>query len=336
MSKAWILPDGVEEWLPPDSWAAETLRRDLLDAYRGRGYGLIQTPIVEHMSTLLSGAGSDLEEQTFKFVDPASGRLLGLRADMTPQAARIAARRYADAGSTRLCYLGTVLRTHPEVSGGPRAIRQAGCERFGEAGIEADVEILDTMLQTLAIAGLTQVHVDLGHVGVYRSIVADLALASDDEARLFDILQRKSQPDLTAFATACGLSASAGDALSALMAFSGSLDMLPAARERLAAYGPAVSESIDALEAIAARVRDAHPAIDIHVDLAELRGYRYQTGLIFAAYAPGHGREVARGGRYDGIGERYGRSLPATGFSADLNELLRLGRGGDSHSESRR
>ena len=334
MTDAWILPDGVEEWLPPDSWAAEALRRELLDAYRQRGYGLVQTPIVEHLSTLLSGAGSDLEDQTFKFVDPASGRLLGLRADMTPQAARIAARRYPDGEAARLCYLGTVLRTHPEVAGGARAIRQAGCELFGEAGVEADLEILDTMLQTLAIAGLEQVHLDLGHVGVYRSIVADLSLAEADESQLFEILQRKSQPGLSAFAGGRGLSEASAAALSALMAFSGSLDMLPAARERLAGYGEAVLDPIDSLQAIAARVRDAHPGVEIHLDLAELRGYRYQTGLIFAAYAPGHGREVARGGRYDGIGERYGRSLPATGFSADLNELLRLGSGNNTSSES--
>ncbi len=328
-----MLPDGVEEFLPPDSWAVEALRRELLDAYRAAGYDLVHTPIVEHLSTLLSGVGSDLESQTFRFVDPASGRLLGLRADMTPQAARIAARRYADQAVVRLCYLGTVLRTHPEMPGGPRAIRQAGGEVFGEAGLSADLEVLGMMLRTLAIAGLERVHVDLGHVGVYRTIIADIGLDEADESRLFDILQRKSHPDLRDFAAGGGVSVAARDALSALMDLSGDLSILTRARERLAGYGDRVLGAIAALGEVAERIGRAHPAVEIHIDLAELRGYRYQTGMIFAAYAAGHGRELARGGRYDGIGDRYGRSMPATGFSADFNALLRLGRSGELNED---
>ena len=201
MSKGW-LPEGMDEWLPPLSWRQEELRRALLDHYRRRGYELILTPLVEHLDALLTGTGSDLEAQTFKLTDPASGRLLGLRADMTPQAARIAARRYADRKVVRLCYLGTVLRTRPDSPGGPRAPRQVGCELFGEPGVAGDIEILQVMLETLKRAAVPNVHLDLGHVGIYRAIAAKLELGAEDEAALFGILQRKSQPDLEQFARA--------------------------------------------------------------------------------------------------------------------------------------
>jgi ATP phosphoribosyltransferase regulatory subunit len=175
----------MDEWLPPMSWRQEELRRSLLDYYRRRGYELVLTPLLEHLDALLTGAGSDLDQQTFKLTDPASGRLLGLRADMTPQAARIAARRYADRKVVRLCYLGTVLRTRPDSLGGARAPRQVGCELFGEPGIEGDLEILQVMLETLKRAAVPQVHLDLGHVGIYRAIAARLELAVEDEAALF-------------------------------------------------------------------------------------------------------------------------------------------------------
>lgn len=325
MQRRWWLPEGMEEWLPPHSWRQEALRRELLDFYRRRGYELILTPLVEHLDALLTGAASDLEQQTFKLVDPASGRLLGLRADMTPQAARIAARRYAEQKVVRLCYLGTVLRTQPDSPGGARAPRQVGCELFGEPGIEADLEIVRIMLETLKRAAVPDVHLDLGHVGIYRAIAARLGLAAEDEAALFDILQRKSAPDLAQFGRTQRLEARALDALAELMDLNGDAAVLKRAARSLSRAGAGVGRCLDTLGQALRMLRRRFPKLPVHVDLAELRGYRYQTGMVFAAFAPGHGRELARGGRYDGVGREFGAPRPATGFSADLNELLRLG-----------
>ncbi|MDE0855974.1 MAG: ATP phosphoribosyltransferase regulatory subunit [Nevskia sp.] len=325
MSKAWMLPEGVEESLPPVSWRIEALRRALLDHYREQGYELILPPLLEHLDTLLTGTGSDLEGQTFKLTDPAGGRLLGLRADMTPQAARIATRHFADQPVVRLCYLGTVLRTRPDSLGGSRAPRQVGCEIFGEAGLGADLEALRLMLDTLRLAGIQTGHLDLGHVGIYRALAAKLGLDAEAETAVFDILQRKSQPDLRDFAAARRLAPSSLAGLSALMDLNGDVTVLQRARHTLDRGDSMVAEALAALEHAAAELKRVAPEVPVHIDLAELRGYRYQTGLVFAAFVPGHGREVARGGRYDGVGSEFGRPRPATGFSADLNELLRLG-----------
>lgn len=325
MNMKWWLPEGMDEMGPPDSWRAEDLRRALLDRYRARGYELILTPLLEHLDALLTGTGSDLEQQTFKLVDPASGRLLGLRADMTPQAARIAARRYGQQKIVRLCYLGTVLRTRPDSPGGPRSPRQVGCELFGEAGITGDLEILELMLETLSRAGVPAVHLDLGHVGIYRTLAAGMDLDATDESALFNIVQRKSAPDLAQLANERKLDAAAVRRLGELMDLNGGIEVLKRARPLLKSAGSTVGRALDSLEHTVAQLQKRRRKVPIHIDLAELRGYRYQTGMVFAAFAPGHGRELARGGRYDGVGREFGVPRPATGFSADLNELLRLG-----------
>jgi ATP phosphoribosyltransferase regulatory subunit len=321
--KRWMLPDGMEEALPPVSWQLEDLRRKLLDHYRAARYELIFPPMIEHLDALLTGAGSDLEQQIFKFTDPSSGRLLGLRADMTPQAARIAARRYADDASVRLCYLGTVLRVSPDSQGGARSPRQVGCELFGEPGIEADFEILKLMLETIQLAGVRGAHLDLGHVGIYRALASKLTLDEDQEAALFDILQRKSHPDLAEFAASSRSLDGLAETFSALIDLNGDVGVLERARQTLAGEG--MAEALATLEQTAAELQRRFPEVPIHVDLAELRGLKYHTGLVFAAFVPGHGREIARGGRYDGVGHEFGRPRPATGFSADMNELIRLG-----------
>jgi ATP phosphoribosyltransferase regulatory subunit len=321
-----MLPEGMEESLPEAAWRAEGLRRTLLDHYRAARYELILPPFVEHLDSLLTGVGADMDSVTFKLTDPASGRLLGLRSDMTPQAARIAARHFAGESVVRLCYLGTVLRTRPDALGGPRSPRQVGCELFGDASHSADLEVLHLMLDTLRLAGVADVHLDLGHVGVYRAVTAGIALASEDEAALFDLLQRKSLPDLAAFTTARGLPEAARAALAMLTTLNGDVAVLQRARDTLSSHGERVAEAVAALEQVVAALAKTHAGLPLHLDLAELRGARYHTGLVFAAFVPGHGRELARGGRYDGVGGEFGLSRPATGFSADVNELLRLGR----------
>lgn len=326
MSKLWILPDGMEESLPQAAWRAESLRRVLLDHYRAARYELILTPFVEHLDSLLTGVGADMDSVTFKLTDPASGRLLGLRSDMTPQAARIAARHFADQAAVRLCYLGTVLRTKPDALGGPRSPRQVGCELFGDVTHAADLEVLKLMLDTLSLAEVANVHLDLGHVGVYRAVTAGVQLQAEDEAALFDLLQRKSRPDLAAFAAARGLPKKSEAALSTLMSLHGDSGVLAEAKAQLSSWGDSVSAAVSSLEQVVAALAKSHPQLPIHLDLAELRGARYHTGLVFAAFVPGHGRELARGGRYDGVGGEFGMSRPATGFSADVNELLRLGK----------
>ncbi|MFT4045609.1 MAG: ATP phosphoribosyltransferase regulatory subunit [Solimonas sp.] len=324
--KKWMLPSGVEEALPPVSWQLEDLRRKLLDHYRKSGYELVHPPLIEHLDALLTGTAQDLEQQMFTLTDPANGRLLGLRADMTPQAARIAARHYRDEDIVRLCYLGTVLRSQPGSLGGPRSPRQVGCEIFGEPGLAADLEVLRVMLKTLKLAGVKNVHVDLGHVGIYRAVVARLKLDADDEAALFDIVQRKSNPDLAEFASERRLKPAIARLMGELIDLNGAPDeVLGRARSVLKGGGVEVEAALGLLERTVAELGREKPKLPVHVDLAELRGYRYHTGMVFAAFVPGHGREIARGGRYDGVGHEFGAPRPATGFSADLNELLRLG-----------
>lgn len=323
--RKWMLPEGVEELLPPLTWQLETLRRKLLDDYRRRHYELVHPPLIEHLDALLTGTAQGLEQQTLKLTDPASGRLLGVRADITPQAARIAARHFADADVVRLCYLGSVLRAQADGLGGARALRQVGCEIFGLAGIEGDVEALEMMLRTLNFAGIERPTLDLGHVGVYRALSAALPLDAQAEASLFGILQRKSHPDLALFFRETGVQAAASAPILALLDLNGDESVVAAARLALKTAGEDVHKALDQLDQVLAALKTLAPEVPLHVDLAELRGYRYHTGVVFAAYVHGHGREIARGGRYDGVGAEFGAAHAATGFSADLNELLRLG-----------
>ncbi len=325
----WMLPEGVEESLAPTAWALEDLRRTLLDHFRAKGYDLILPPLIEHLDALLTGSAQDLDQQTFKLTDPVSGRLLGLRADMTPQAARIAARHFSDRPVVRLCYLGTVLRAESAQLGGSRTPRQVGCEIFGDERVEADLEALSMMLETLSLAGIDDAHVDLGHVGVYRTVIESLALTPADEAVVFDLVQRKSRPDLSRWLASMPLPAAGAEMLLALLDLHGDVDVLARAAGALAAAGPGVAAALARLSQVAETLASRPGAPTLHIDLAELRGFRYKTGLVFAAFTPGFGRELARGGRYDGVGSAFGAPRPATGFSADLNELLRLGKGCD-------
>ena len=320
-SERWLMPEGVEEILPPDSWRMEELRRKVLDHLRASGYDLVVPPLIEYLDSLLTGAGTDLDLLTFKLTDQLNGRMMGLRADITPQTARIDARRNGDSAPSRLCYLGTVLRTRPEDLGGSRCLQQLGAELFGQSGCEADYEVIRLMIETLALAGIEQPHLDIGHVGVYSALVREAGLKATAERELFDIMQRKSRPDLEVFIAESGLSPALGSAFLALVDLNGGAEVIDRARAELGGLAPGIALALDELVGVIDRVAAAHPQLMMHIDLAELHGYRYKTGIVFAAFMPGQGRELARGGRYDGIGGVFGRSRPATGFSADFAAL---------------
>ncbi|MEN8822536.1 MAG: ATP phosphoribosyltransferase regulatory subunit [Abyssibacter sp.] len=319
---AWTLPDGVEEVLAPDAWALEVLRRDLIDLYRRWGYAFVLPPLIEYIESLLTGAGRELDVQTFKLTDQNNGRLMGLRADMTPQIARIDANRMQSEAPVRLCYTGTVLRARAGVAASSRALRQIGVELFGHAGPESDREVLSLMIATLRTAGVEGFHLDLGHVGVVRALLAPAELGAALEAEVFDVLQRKSHPDLE------GLRARIGDELAdrlaVLMRLNGTPAVLESARAALAGLSPDIDTALDELSALCDWLAGQEPALKLHIDLGELRGYHYHTGVVFAAFVEEHGRELARGGRYDQVGEAFGRGRPATGFSSDLNVLARV------------
>ena len=322
----WLLPEGIEEELPQSAAHLERLRRRLLDVYSRWGYELVMPPLIEYLDSLLIGAGHDLELDTFKLVDQRSGRMMGLRADMTPQVARVDAHRLARPVPTRLCYVGSVVHTRPGPFGGGRSPLQVGAELYGHGGLEADVEVVELLLTTLAEARVSgPLCLDLGHVGIVRGLAAKTAIREADEAALFEMLQRKSKPDIDAYIDRLDLDAESNAMWRSLIDLHGDRSVLTRAREALAAAGPDVLGAIDYLERIGECLVERHPELQLHFDLAELRGYHYHTGVVFAAFVPGEGEEIARGGRYDGIGEAFGRARPATGFSTDLRRLIALG-----------
>ena len=323
----WLLPEGIEEALPATAVPLERLRRRVLDLYAVWGYELVIPPLIEYLDSLLTGTGHDLELDTFKLVDQRSGRMMGVRADMTPQVARIDAHRLARRAPARLCYVGAVVHTRPGDFGGGRSPLQVGAELYGHGGDAADLEVVELMLHTLGEAGLDgELCLDLGHVGIVRGLARATGLGEADEAALFEMLQRKSGPELGAYLDSLDLPGAADTMWRALIDLHGGVEVLAAAREALAGAGEEVTAAIAYLERIGTALAERHPGLQLHFDLAELRGYHYHTGVVFAVYVPGEGEEIARGGRYDGIGAAFGRARPATGFSTDLRRLAALGR----------
>ena len=323
---SWILPEGIEEILPPRAEQLDKLCRDIIDLYASWGYQLVIPPMIEYMDSLLTGTGKDLDLQIFKLTDQMSGRLMGVRADTTPQVARIDAHNLKRDVPTRLCYLGTVLHTRPEDTGGNRSPLQVGAELYGHKGIESDTEVLCLMIETLNKAGVEKIHLDLGHVGIYNNLVQLAKLDEELEAELFDALQRKAMPELDDMISAGTLSAEAGQMFKALITANGSIDDFKEARVFFDSISSEIKDCLDELQSIIELVGKRMPEVTLDFDLSELRGYHYHTGIVFTAYVPGHGQGIAFGGRYDDIGSAFGRARPATGFSTDIKTLLGLGK----------
>ena len=320
ISETWLLPDGVADVLPEQAQIIEQLRREALDFLATRGYQLVYTPFIEYIESLssLSESNQDLDLATFKVIEQLSGRLLGVRADMTPQVARIDAHVHPVEGVARYCYAGTVLHTKPQGFNTTRAPLQLGAELFGSDSIDADVEMIDVMLGLLETAELVEsVHLDLGHVGLFRSLVKQAGLSKDTEHQLSDLYQRKALPELAEFTKELKF----GSDFYALGRYASDLTALQANLSANILADEAFKHAFDVLVTTQVEIQTRWPKLRIGIDVVELRSYHYHTGLTYAVYAPNRAAPLALGGRYDGIGEHFGRARPATGFSCDLYAL---------------
>jgi len=318
----WLLPEDIADVLPAKARKVEQLRRSLLDLYRSYGYELVAPPLLEFLDSLLTGTGSDLNLQTFKLVDQLSGRTLGLRADMTPQVARIDAHLLNRTGVTRLCYAGSIAHTRTPIGCTSREELQLGAEIYGHAGWEADLEALTLLLQTLQTAGLKQVYLDLSHAGILTGILADQTVSKEEIETLYGLLQSKDRSSLASWSR--NLPQPVGQALMALTELSGpATEVLVRARKVLPSNAM-VGDALALLEQLTNAIALTPSAPEVSIDLADLRGYQYHSGMMFTAYVDALPQPIARGGRYDHVGQAFGRARPATGFSIDLLTLAGL------------
>jgi len=327
----WLLPEGIQEVLSPQALTIETQRRALLDLYHTWGYDLVEPPLIDFLDSLLTGTGHDLHLMTFTLTDQISGKLLGVRADMTPQVARIDAHHIKTEQASRFCYIGQVLKTRLEGFSQTRSPLQVGIELYGHSGADSDIEVLLLMSETLKSVGLDGFHIDLGHVGIFRSMAKYAGLTAQQEDTLFEVLQRKAVTELADYLAALDIKDAQKQEFMSLIDLNGDISIIDKAREILS--GAEVLAELDNLAAIASGLLARMPQQTLYFDLSELRGYNYHTGVVFAAYLPGHGQEIAKGGRYDGIGETFGRARAATGFSTDLTHLVSLSSQSDSPAE---
>ncbi len=317
MIRNWLLPEYIEDVLPTEAARVEQLRRNLLDLFKVHGYQYVIPPMMEYMESLTAGIGHDLDLATFKVVDQLTGKLMGIRADMTPQTARIDAHMLDNQGVTRLCYAGSVLRTTPDGLARSREPLHVGAELYGHADIESDIEIQRLMVKALHAVGLGTLYIDISHVGIFDSLVEGVELDETLEQELYAALQSKDQAAVRELGRS--LSQDILAALCALTELNGDVSVLDEAVRRLPQTAR-IQHALNDLRAIGASLAD----LDVKVcfDLAELRGYHYHSGVVFAAYAQGYAGPLARGGRYDEVGAIFGRARPATGFSLDLRGVV--------------
>ncbi|MCB5161401.1 ATP phosphoribosyltransferase regulatory subunit [Marinomonas algarum] len=325
LADRWLLPEGVDEALPEQAAKIEHLRRTLLNLHESWGYQLVIPPLLEYLDSLLTGAGSDLEIETFKVIDQLSGRLLGIRADFTSQVARIDAHCLKNNAVERLSYCGSVLRTTPAGLDGTRSPIQLGAEIYGHGGVESDIEVLSLMLQTLSAAGLTDLVLDLGHVDVVSGVLAACGLDATQESKLLALYKAKDLPELDRYVESLDtMRAEQKQWLIGLPRLCGGKEVLDQAHSLLGNVNESIRDAIALLKSVSDCISSRFPMVGWHFDLSDLVSYSYHTGVIFAAYVPGHGNAIARGGRYNNIGQVFGRSRPATGFSTDVKALVAL------------
>ena len=325
----WLLPEGVHEYLPPEAEQTERHRHGLLDLYRRWGYQLIKPPLIEFSESLATGTGQDLAERTFRFSDPSSGRMVGIRPDITPQAARIDASLLKTDAPSRLCYCGEAVVSRSGSVQGRRSRLQIGVELFGSRSLEADWEVMELMLSTLDQLGLTDKCFDLGHQGLLQGLLAEAqaqgcGLDRAEQMQLLDLIQKKALHDYRIFLDSLDLSDLVKGWLALLPNAYGGADEIDAVTTQFAGAPSEVIQALDDIKQTIAHLQARFPHLTIYFDLAEMRSFHYHTGIVFAAYVPGYGRAVAKGGRYDGVGAEFGRDRPATGFSADLTALMML------------
>ena len=319
--KRWLLPAGIEESLPPVAWRIEHLRRRILDLFVSWGYDLVIPPLIEYVESLLITGDESLNLQTFKFVDQLNGRIMGVRADMTPQVARIDAHMLHDRLINRLCYAGETLTARPGDLRRTRSPLQFGAEIYGDVNYEGDAEIIRLMLEMLTLVGIQDVYIDLGHVGIFSALSSAVGFNKEQEHHFSDLLSRKAAHEMQEYLEAYGISGKLKEQLMTLLELNGKPEVLSKAGTLLGDI-PGVNTALEELSAISSHLLSL--GIEPHHDLAELRGYHYKTGIVFAAFIPGMGQEVVRGGRYDNIGKVFGRARPAVGFSGDLYMLAEL------------
>ncbi len=312
----WLLPEYIEDVLPAEAAQIETLRRSLLDLFDVHGYQLVIPPMMEYLESLITGVGHDLDLATFKVVDQLTGRLMGVRADITPQAARIDAHMLNNQGVTRLCYAGSVLRTNPDGLAQTRQPMQLGAELFGHAGVEGDIEIQRLMIKVLQASGVKALQIDFNHVGIFDSLMKNTDPVF--EKSLYQALQSKDQTAVKALTK--DFDAVTRDALCALTELNGDVAILNEASKRLPKT-PSITKALAELLEVSDQLKDL--GVGVSFDLAELRGYHYHSGMVFAAYAQGCPGPLALGGRYDEVGQAFGRARPAAGFSLDLRGLVK-------------
>ena len=320
----WLLPDGVEEILPASALHIEAARRQLLDLYDQWGYDLVMPPMIEYTDSLLIGLGQDIDLLTFRVTDQLSGRMMGIRADITPQIARMDAHSFAREGINRLCYAGHVLHTKPKTPMATRTPIQAGVELFGEASLNADIEVISLMLESLATLAVPQLHMDLGHISVYHGLAKAAGLSDQQEQQFFDLLQQKSAADIAGWVATNVTNDEHKRWFLALPELAGGLEIVAQAKQVLSGAPSQALAAIAELESVAQHIQARWPDVEIYCDLSEVRGYNYHTGIVFAAFSPGFGGTIARGGRYDHIGQVFGRSRPAIGFTVDISTVMRL------------
>lgn len=313
----WLLPEFIEDVLPAEAARIEQLRRQLLDLFKVHGYQYVIPPTLEYLESLITGTGRDLDLATFKVVDQLTGRLMGVRADMTPQAARIDAHMLNQQGISRLCYAGTVLRTKPDGLARTREPLQLGAELFGHAGIESDIEIQRLMIKALQLLGLKDLNIDFSHVAIFEGLVRAGNIDEDLEESLYVALQSKDKAQVAALGT--NLDPAFRQAFIDLTDLNGGIAVLEKAEVVLPKL-PEIAQALANLSAVASKLSDLK--VSVSFDLGELRGYHYHSGVVFAAYARGYTGPVALGGRYDEVGVAFGRARPATGFSLDLRGIV--------------